>query len=144
MLSDLGVFQLDRTAQRFDAQLWGFRWHRWTNLLLKAQGGGARGHVLDDVGGGNDFGAGNEVRLANTTWLGAGSACPELTAVVQELPDHVLVWRKAFLVDVVRVAIGRQPYAFRREQHHRFLISRCRRRTAASRARRPRCRGLRL
>src|SRR3979411_3258581 len=119
MLGDLGVFQLDRTAQRINAQLWGFRGHRWTNLLLKAQGGGAGGHVLDDVGGGNDFGAGNKVRLANTTWLGAGSTCPELTTVVQKLPDHVLERREAFLVDVARVAIGRKPYAFHREQHHR-------------------------
>src|SRR6266851_7255717 len=86
--------------------------HEWPSpaaLLprLEGQRRRARGHVLDDVIGGDDPGRRDQVLLADAAWLGACATRPELPAVVEKLADHVFKWWETLFLHLVGVAIRR-------------------------------------
>src|SRR5229473_2993196 len=95
-----------------------------TPTRLKGQRRSARGHVLDDVIGSDDPGRRDQVRLANTARLGAGTARPELPAVVEKLADDILERWEAFFLDFVGVAIRGQSNSLDGQQNHRLLVGR--------------------
>src|SRR6185312_9004176 len=74
---------------------------------------------------GDDSRTVDEVLLGDAARLRAGATGPHLPAAGKERLEHLAERLHSLMVDIVGIALRRQPYPLDGEQDDRFLVCRC-------------------
>jgi hypothetical protein len=79
---------------------------------------------LDQLRAADDAGSSDQIVLVQLALLEARRTYPDRAAGLDEVVHQVLERRKAFLMNAVREALLRQPYALYAQEHQRLLVGR--------------------